>query len=903
MKGDFSRLTFDKKKHYNAVLKQQGRVDLDADWNEQQAITMHRVETETADLLGNCGAPAGNAGFQISIGQPTTGSGDFSISAGRMYVDGILCENDQPVLYSKQDDYPNPQPLTQQGLYLIYLDVWHRHITMLNDDAIREKALGGPDTTTRLKTVWQVKALPFQQKIFVAGDFQARVNDLLSFATELSRLNLSAEAKAQLAKVRTAGKQILKAKPQSINAFITQLDAQGFLNKLDQMRSSVPKEFLPFFGNVVDQVRQPVSGTDLISCCSSLPEWDSLIAPSTGMLNAQTNPVQDTTSPCIIPPSAGYTRLENQLYRVEIHAGGTLAADSTGGVTFKWSRDNGSVVTSITNISGSNITVHDLGHDEVLGFAPGQWVELSDDVLELNGEPGQLFQITQIVNEGSSPTITLSGQPTFVDVNQQKRPSQNPKLRRWDQVNAVTSNGDIPISTDWIDLESGVQVQFSSGTYKTGDYWLIPARTVTGDIEWPRGLDANKNLIPIPQLPKGIHHHYCRLALVNVANQNGIVIVTVENDCRKIYPTLAQCAMHIVGINWTNDDLLPIGLLTGQGLQITLDSPPDPQSVNSSSVIVTAEIQWPNSTVGETANVVLDGSISIDSNNPNVIVWKMAQQDQAKLSGARSEAIDIRGKFLPRFRVKVKGRIIWDDGSAYQGAEITPKVFLDGQAFGLPSIRKDGKTPCTKLILPSGNADRASDFESWFWLDATPPPPTISVTYGLSQDSDNGTMQQQGILNNLNPGFTYTLITPNTVTPVNNSETGSALVMLFDNLTPNQTVDVSFTLPTELFDVNDTSGQSIPCSFGPQSLQNGDIFFNPNSPNTIAVEDSGSLTLTLGITVTVPSDVTAGDAYSGPVSCSISSPILSRPFTRKVKLAIGTKTKAKKTRTGKSKPK
>ena len=37
------------------------------------------------------------------------------------------------------------------------MDVWKRHITALDDDYIREKALGGPDTTTRLKTLWQVR--------------------------------------------------------------------------------------------------------------------------------------------------------------------------------------------------------------------------------------------------------------------------------------------------------------------------------------------------------------------------------------------------------------------------------------------------------------------------------------------------------------------------------------------------------------------------------------------------------------------------------------------------------------------------------------------------------------------------------------------------------------------------
>jgi hypothetical protein len=44
-----------------------------------------------------------------------------------------------------------------EGIYLAYLDVWERGITAVEDPQIREAALGGPDTTTRIKTVWQVK--------------------------------------------------------------------------------------------------------------------------------------------------------------------------------------------------------------------------------------------------------------------------------------------------------------------------------------------------------------------------------------------------------------------------------------------------------------------------------------------------------------------------------------------------------------------------------------------------------------------------------------------------------------------------------------------------------------------------------------------------------------------------
>ena len=39
MPGDYSRRIFRNRKHYSGVLMQQGRVQLDADWNEQLDIS------------------------------------------------------------------------------------------------------------------------------------------------------------------------------------------------------------------------------------------------------------------------------------------------------------------------------------------------------------------------------------------------------------------------------------------------------------------------------------------------------------------------------------------------------------------------------------------------------------------------------------------------------------------------------------------------------------------------------------------------------------------------------------------------------------------------------------------------------------------------------------------------
>lgn len=173
MKGDFTRSTFRPEKHYSSVRMQQGRVQLDADWNEAVDLAAHRVASETLDALGPAGGPRMNAGFALAteladlpVDQRDAAAdllplvpGDFIIAAGHYYVDGMLCENDRPVTFADQPD-PSGQALpAAAGTYLAYLDVWTRHLTALEDPEIREVALGGPDTTTRTKTVWQVKLL------------------------------------------------------------------------------------------------------------------------------------------------------------------------------------------------------------------------------------------------------------------------------------------------------------------------------------------------------------------------------------------------------------------------------------------------------------------------------------------------------------------------------------------------------------------------------------------------------------------------------------------------------------------------------------------------------------------------------------------------------------------------
>ena len=485
MKGDFSRYTFNKNKHYNGVLMQQGRVQLDAGWNEQQAIDRYRTEIQGTDVIGPCGAPWDNPGFKITFKKDK----QLNIGEGRYYTDGILSENDeskQPVVYNDQPDFPKPPDILklmtekEAALGLVYLDVWQRHITALDDPYIREKALGGPDTTTRLKTVWQVKVLPLPSVNVNNPDVLAKI----------------------------------VVQRQSLEVKLNSLLPEGSPEDIEKARS----ELANVQHKIMELIPHPLCGKDF-------DEWMELTDTSRGTLKARTVQPPEDERPCLLPPRAGYQRLENQLYRVEVHIG-----EPRNKATFKWSRDNASVVTKIIEINGKDVTVSDVGKDKILGFANDQWVEISDDEIELSGQPGQLVRIVNV--NSATNVIELEDQPISVDMK------LHPKLRRWDQVNQTglpaTKDG-VKMKAGWLPLEEGIEVEFSDDNYKTGDYWLIPGRTATGEIEWPPYEVPNTN--PTPQRPLGIKHHFCPLALFIINSEEKFYLL---EDCRRLFPPVTK---------------------------------------------------------------------------------------------------------------------------------------------------------------------------------------------------------------------------------------------------------------------------------------------------------------------------------------------------------------------------
>lgn len=457
MKGDFSRLTFDPAKQYSRVLIQQGRVQLDADWNEQADIFQHALRTLAADLIGPFGAPANpdgtaGTGFMLARRRAANGTlipGDFSILPGRYYVDGIACENPQEWNYNDNIGHPPPGKLEANQRYFLYLDVWERHVIYLQDESLREVALGGPDTATRSKVTWRVRA----------------VNET----------------------------------------------PDG---------GPIPSE---------------------LACLSVRGDWSRWVeqwqSTKRGRLKARARPGKtEDTDPCLAAPEARY-RGENQLYRVEIHTG---IAEGEGRAEFKWSSDNGSVVYPIRELATdpksdtTTATLEHLGRDDRGGLVQGDWVEIVDGEEDLRLPNASLLKVSSV--DSDRRRVTLSGSPA-PDLG--KDPSKPLMLRRWDHrrgsaTKELSSAGTYPVlEGEWIDLEDGVQIFFEPSDdqegalqdYRAGDYWLIPARVATGDVEWPGPPEA-----PLFLPPHGVEHHYAPLGFVTLHGDQ--IDIT---DCRTTF--------------------------------------------------------------------------------------------------------------------------------------------------------------------------------------------------------------------------------------------------------------------------------------------------------------------------------------------------------------------------------
>jgi hypothetical protein len=101
--------------------------------------------------------------------------------------------------------------------------------------------------------------------------------------------------------------------------------------------------------------------------------------------------------------------------------------------------------------------------------------------------------------------------------------ARHPFLRRWDQrpssrrEDLELRDGALVIEEGrWIGLEDGIEVFFAPDSdYRSGDAWIAPARTLDGDVDWPRDEEGAALLLP----PRSPQVHLAPLAWVAADGQ------------------------------------------------------------------------------------------------------------------------------------------------------------------------------------------------------------------------------------------------------------------------------------------------------------------------------------------------------------------------------------------------
>jgi hypothetical protein len=313
-------------------------------------------------------------------------------------------------------------------------------------------------------------------------------------------------------------------------------------------------------------------------------------------------------------------------------------------------------------------------------------------------------------------------------------------LRRWDGSGQASAFYD-DIATPQMNLGDGVHIQFGGSDLRSGDYWQFTTRTADGSVE------ALANAAPA-----GIFRHWCPLAVLRWAPSpltsppssppSGVVVDRVA-DFRNTFPALIHFPTFDNGIHITSVSILDLsGQVSSQltndtqiqinsfgGIAVQCDTALDQASIIRPTCYVTAEYPFGSDNQGNASGyLVMKVPASVGSNG-NTISWQPTAAAGSLLKQLVVGVPPNDPGILTR--LTLKGNFIWD--------RATRSLYLDGEAFGVPG----GSGSNLSLSLPSGNKKRGGDFETWFWLVATPPPPVevanISVNPSQIYPATTGT--------------------------------------------------------------------------------------------------------------------------------------------------------------------
>jgi uncharacterized protein DUF6519/concanavalin A-like lectin/glucanase superfamily protein/Kelch motif protein len=442
------------------------------------------VSRDDPDVAFHWRFDAACSGADNAEHMPTPAEPEIWIGAGRCYVDGVLCENETDVRYDRQPDCPGlilPNRAVHAGPYLAYLDSWDRVVSAIEDEAILEPALGGPDTAVRLRTVCQTRLLPLPEG-----------------------------AEATLPPPPPQGWLRMSPTPglsyQDNSLFRIEIHDPGVAAGAPALRHGDPGGF-DVISMDVDRNRITIKQSLADTC-----RWGR--GQAVELLRSAAHDVTTTTIVAVESEAPSGQRTL-QLRNVPRDDGDPTRWRLRPIASFKWSRDNGAWAFSIVSVdckAGSGqMTVRAADPNRIRSaLNEGDWIELVDDDTALLGQAGPLFRIGAMPagdDEGFTVVLDLTTDPPRPLPGE--RPGRHASLRRWDGIDQAAP-GALGVSSiavgKTVDL-GGAVVEFGAGHYASGDYWVAPLRQ---RVQWPTDLNGAPLALP----PQGVEHRRAALALV-----------------------------------------------------------------------------------------------------------------------------------------------------------------------------------------------------------------------------------------------------------------------------------------------------------------------------------------------------------------------------------------------------
>ena len=355
MAGDRARVSYDPSRKWRGVIAQQGRVTVEADWNEAATIGEERDRHVTLDVVGPVGTPDG--GYAVTA-VPATGEysastpGHFTIGRGTLYLGGERLDLDEQVHYSVQADWldhstdplwkaPGVRHERDARHELVYLLASEQEVSAVEDPALADVALGGPDTMQRLRILQHFVRSPTESGT-CDGARSALERSLAAHGLKLDPATMMAESTARL-KVSfpsspatpNVGQPVptgsyLGAENQMIRVMITSIDNKtreptivwgfddaSFLYRVQTATPNSGSTTLTLASAPVDSYHYPAAGqaVELLRDAVRLTETDYIASPM-GFVTAVTGAYQPADKSLVISggptepgePPGGYPR-------------------------------------------------------------------------------------------------------------------------------------------------------------------------------------------------------------------------------------------------------------------------------------------------------------------------------------------------------------------------------------------------------------------------------------------------------------------------------------------------------------------------------------------------------------------------------------------------------------------